>query len=227
MLSKEEKIALADKISDLYFNHNFGTLSKSELEILLFSEYLDHLIMNGMDYDDYSISRSLCITQQRVRSLKAKKELKYPYVHDRWKELFIQDIKNAKLSEDEHHIKFLVQDINVLIEARHYVEENGWYDDYSLNNKLLNLPLLCFVDLFCDEEDYSKILSDDIKRKVSAVKQNDLPINKFLGNFTKDGLKSFLMSATKETLCLVLDCIPFCGTAKVVFEELHRIIQNT
>lgn len=226
MLSEEEKIALAEKIIELYFRQNFGTLSKTDLETLLFSEYLDHLIANDEPYDDYTVSRALCLTQSRVRSLKERKELRYPYVHARWKELFVRDLENAKLSEDEHHIKLIVQDINVLAEARHYVEEKGWYDDYSLNRKLLNLPLSGFVDIFCDEEDFTSALSEKTRKKIESARNDSSQINKFLSDFTKEGLKSFLMSASKETIKLVLDCVPFGGLAKVVFEVISRIIQN-
>ena len=42
--SNEEKIALFDKISALYYNKNFGSTSKSDFETLLFSEYIEHCL---------------------------------------------------------------------------------------------------------------------------------------------------------------------------------------
>ena len=38
--TENEKIALFDKIDELYFHRNFGSTSKSDFETLLFSEYM-------------------------------------------------------------------------------------------------------------------------------------------------------------------------------------------
>ena len=41
--SSEQK-QLYEKIRDLYFKQNFGSTSKTDLETLLFSEYIEHRI---------------------------------------------------------------------------------------------------------------------------------------------------------------------------------------
>ena len=60
--SNEEKQACFDKISELYFCKNFGSTSKADLEVLLFSEYIGHCISAGEPYDDYTLSKQLGIT---------------------------------------------------------------------------------------------------------------------------------------------------------------------
>jgi len=227
MFTDKEKIELANGVIEHYFNQNFGTMAKSDLEVYLFSRYFDHLKSTGNPYDDYTLSRELGITQSRIRSLKERMELKYPYARSQWKEIFASELKKAKYDKNDHHVKFIVQDINVLNEVRHYVEINGWYDEYSLNRKLLNLPLSCFVDICCEDEEIKKLLSSDTKKNIRKIAKQDSSIVEFVDTFTKDGLKRFLMSAGKEALDLVLQNIPFSGTAKTVFEILGNVIKNT
>lgn len=83
--STEEKIENFEKISQYFFQSNFGEMSKSDIELLMFSFYLDNIIAHSTDKNgvlnysacsDYNISKDLGITQQRVRNLKIKKAVK-------------------------------------------------------------------------------------------------------------------------------------------------------
>ena len=162
-----EKIALFDKIAALYFKRNFGSTSKVDFETLLFSEFIDHCIRSGISFDDYTISKELGITQSRVRSLKERKELKYPYLVDtKWKEAFVSALKNARYDEHDHYVKFIIQDINVMNEARHFIEEKGWYDECSLNKKLLRIPLDCLTEICLEDESIADLFSEDVEHKI-------------------------------------------------------------
>lgn len=66
--SEEEKMHLFDAVQKNYFQKNFGTMSKSDLEVLLFSEFIEHCLNNEIPFDDFSLSKQLGITQSRVRS---------------------------------------------------------------------------------------------------------------------------------------------------------------
>ena len=224
--SNEEKIALFDKISALYYNKNFGSTSKSDFETLLFSEYIEHCLRSDIPYDDYSLSKELGITQSRIRSLKERKELKYPYKDFKWKKAFAASAENAKYDEFDHYVKFIIQDINVMNEVRHFVEERGWYDVCSLNKKLLSIPLDCFVEICLEDESITELFSPDVKKKIKKVAKSDSDIADFLNDFSKEGLKSFMMSAGKEALLSVLSCLPFGGVAKVAFGFLRRAING-
>ena len=235
----EEKIACFDKIAELYFNKNFGSTSKSDFETLLFSEYIEHLIKNQLPFDDYTLSKQLGISQSRIRSLKERKELKYPQIdNDYWKNAFIDSLKNAKYTKTDHCIKTIIEDINVMNEVRHYIESKGWFDECSLNKKLLKIPLDCFYELNIDKLtnedsvsfDTSKILSEhsrkEIEKEVQKLEHEDKAITNFLSDFSQEGLKRLLMSASKEAIGLVLSTLPFGGTAKTVFDILINVINK-
>ena len=132
----------------MYFRKNFGSTSKADLEVLLFSVYIEHCIREKECFDDYTLSKELGITQARVRTLKERKELKYPHEDFNWQESFAEEIKNAKYDEHDRYIRLIVQDVNVMNEVRHYIEMRGWFDECSLNKKLLKIPLDCFAEVF-------------------------------------------------------------------------------
>ena len=224
--TSEEKIALFDKIASLYFNKNFGSTSKADFEILLFSEYIEHCIKANLPFDDYTVSKDLGVTQSRVRSLKERKELKYPYKEFSWRTAFASAVENAKFDEHDHYVKFIIQDINVMNEARHFIEEKGWYDECSLNKKLLRIPLDCFTDICLDDDSIKDLFSEEAKKKIKKLSNSDNTIMDFLNDFSKEGLKSFMMSAGKEALVSVISCLPFGGIAKVAFDFLGRAIKG-
>ena len=55
----EEKIAVFDEIANNYFHKNFGSMTKVDLETLLFSKYIDHCIGEKIPFDDYTLSKEV------------------------------------------------------------------------------------------------------------------------------------------------------------------------
>ena len=224
--TNEEKTALFDKIAALYFNKNFGSTSKADFETLLFSEYIEHCLSSNLPCDDYTISKNLGITQSRVRSLKERKEVKYPYTEFTWRTAFASAVENAKYDEYDHYVKFIIQDVNVMNEARHLIEEKGWYDECSLNKKLLRIPLDCFTEICLEDESLADLFSEEAEKSIKKIANSDSAINEFVNDFTKEGLKTFLMSAGKEAIVSVISCLPFGGIANNAFGFLKRAIEG-
>ena len=223
----EEKVAIFNKIEQNYFVRNFGTMTKVDFETLLFSEYIEHCIKNGLPYDDYSLSKTLGITQARVRSLKERKELKYPYEGFCWQKAFAESVKNAKYDARDHYVKMIIQDVNVMNEVRNFIETQGWYDDCSLNKKLLRIPLDCFVEICCLSEEIECTFTEETKKAVRKISNSEnIAVKNFLLDFSKEGLKSFLMTASKEILIETLKLLPFGGIAKTGFDFLIKVFEE-
>lgn len=225
--NEEEKIRLFNKIEEHYFRRNFGSMSKTDLETLLFSEYIECCINNNVPHDDYSLSKELGVTQARIRSLKERKELKYPRNEgnpDWWKVPFAEAVKTAKYDDRDQSIKFIIQDVNVLTEARHFVEESGWYDDYSLNRKLVKISLACFAEIFLEEDHVGNILSESEMKKLRKLAKEHTELSQLIDDCSKDGFKAFLMSASKEAIGVALRCLPFGGITGEVFKRLADVI---
>ena len=223
----EEKCRLFDKISDMYYKQNFGSTTKSDLDLLIFSTYLEHCLDSNERTDDYTLSKQLGITQTRIRSLKERKELKYPRKNFVWKDSFAREIKNAKYDEKKHLIKLTIQDVNVMTEIQHYIEENGWdYEGSSANKKLLKITLDCFCDVFLDKDNKTFAYSDEERKAIEKLSRNNSDVSDFVKDFTENGLKNFLMQASKTAIVDVLRLLPFGGTAATAFNALANIIKD-
>ena len=141
----EEKAEIFDQIADEYYNVNFGHFSKSQIDLLMFSIYLEKLIDSGQNFDDYTISKQLGILQSTVRQLKKKKQLVYPRNY-KWYEVFLEYSKNA-VFDGSGRIVINIPDPNVYLELQHAIEEIGGYVEIQLNSKLLKIPPGYYMEL--------------------------------------------------------------------------------
>lgn len=221
-----QKCDIFDKINASYFQKNFGTMTKSDLETLLFSEYIEKCIINEQAYDDYTLSKELGITQSRIRTLKERKELKYPHEGFDWRQAFVQAVQNAKYDQKDHLVKMIIEDINVMQEIRHFIETKGWYDECSLNKKLLRIPLDCFIEIVLGEDNLNEVFSEDTKRQIKNIARENNGVSAFINEFSKEGLKKFLMTASKEVLAEVLKTLSFGGIADKAINHLLKIISD-
>lgn len=107
-----------DKIAELFYNCNFGSTTKMNIETLMFSIYLERILdekgpENFNAYSDYTLSKALCITQSRVSSLKIRKELLYPYIGFEWKKSF--ELLSKKAIFEDGKIKLYIPDKNLFL----------------------------------------------------------------------------------------------------------------
>ena len=87
-----KKAEAFDQISEMFYNRNFSSASKAEIELQMFSIYMDATIDlcrneedNTIDYNacsDYEMGKALGISQERIRTLKVKKQARYPKEFD-------------------------------------------------------------------------------------------------------------------------------------------------
>ncbi|MCI5554423.1 MAG: hypothetical protein MR466_05885 [Ruminococcus sp.] len=147
-----------DQIAALFYDKNFGSASKSDVELLMFHLYMEAIIRKNriknthvISYSacsDYKISRQLGITQQRVRNLKVKKELVYPQKDFDWKESFasiLSDEKNVHF--DEKNVRINIPDPNLFDAIQDFVEDNGGYIEWHWNRKILEMQKIYLVQI--------------------------------------------------------------------------------
>ncbi len=226
--TKEEKIAAFDKIAEQYFDKNFGILPKAEMDLLMFAVYIEHRMKCGMDCSDYAISKELGITQNRVRTLKERKELKYPRQNFDWKKGLVESLKNAAYDKTTHSVKMIIQDVNVQIEFRNFVEMNGWYDEYSLNKKLSVIPIAGFMDIFKEEIEYNSEIHGKIKKACEGYPETQTDkIKEYLSDSSKNGVKKLLMNVSGEVAKEVLGILPFGSFAKSAIDLVISCIDKS
>lgn len=224
----EEKVEFFDAIADRYFNRNFGTMLKADIDTLIFSTYIEHCLKKGLPYDDYSLSNSLGITESRVRSLKERKQLQYPYENYDWKKAFIELIPNAKYNDVKKLVQINIGDVNLMKDVRHFVYENGWFDEFQLNPRLFQCRLDYFLAL-CYKLGDIKEFKGDTKAKILELAKNEQEksaLEKIAAGSFEDGIKALVAVGTKVAISQVLALIPFGGFAKYAIDAIIEVLKN-
>lgn len=204
IFSDSEKIKYFDEIAKCFYNKNFGSLSKSDMELMMFDFYIKKLIAENTDNNkqidyrkisDYKISKELGITQQRVRNLKVKNQLVHPQeIYDLKKEL-PNLIKSATYDSESGKITINIHDPNLALEIENAIEESGAYIEKQLNNKIFQIRAEYFVDLILslsENKDREKIveeLREGFKAKKCKDKFDEMNIGKTFINYSSEFIK--------------------------------------
>lgn len=169
---KYESLFAEDKhfleIASYYYNRNFGTMSKSELDLLMFKIFYDGLKNknDNSSLTDVALAIELGITKQKVKSLKERMFLKYSSDNDfDWRKEMRDCISNSSVEYDDTTGKFtiLVSDSRFGYAVEDFLETNRLISDYSHNSKLLVLSRRAFVFLAyesCDDAEKRRRLED-------------------------------------------------------------------
>ena len=218
-----EKALAFDKIAEKYYLANFGSTSKADIDVLMFSIYLEQILdisENDMEsYSDYTLSKLLGITQSRISNLKVKKELQYPYANFSWKESFSRILDNYRYENGK--IKLYIPDRNLYYEIKNVIENAGGYIEVQLNTSLLQINPEYFVDLLVAITDGSErkeikkqLLKELCKHKVSEEEFN----KKSIGDILKEKASDKIM----DIVCgLIESSIPILG--KQIGSALKRL----
>ncbi len=160
-------------INENYLKCNFGTLSKSDLELLVFKYFIEkENARNNNKLDFYELSKKLGITEVRFNNLYQRLTLRnldgplpevdpdkiyienYKKLEDvqdaRWKNEFISLLSNLKFDKQNSRFKLLILDPVLKTEFRHYIETKNWFDDGSFNSKVIVMQPECFLEVLAD-----------------------------------------------------------------------------
>ena len=178
LFDEKAKAEAFDKLADLYYQHNFGSTSKTEIDLLMFSVYFDKLMEKNCDnpeaYSVYELARLFSITPSRVTALMSRKEMKYPYMKSNWKKELLNVLKNAKL--DSHKIMLQIPDKNLFWEIQHELEIHGGFVEKTLTPNLLRVEVKDFLDLILeisdkpDKDTLREEIKSNIKKKCADAK---------------------------------------------------------
>jgi hypothetical protein len=186
----------AEKFLDAYLSPCFGSLSKKEIDLLVFG-----LLMESKEIDIskglHSVSRQLRIPITKVKTLLYEKQLRDKGCDDEW---FRKEIAEA-LKRTRFHIDGKKQEILLCIEnpmLRKELESTikllNSFADYSFNSEILRLDFEVYPLLL------AKIMSDKVEQKkledalkVALNKAKDDPISQ------QELYREFLKGVAKKT----------------------------
>lgn len=226
--SDEAKIKAFDMIAEKYYDRNFGSLSKADFDVLMFSIYIERILDKSEEdmstYSDYELSKQLGITQSRVRALKEKKQLQYPCDKFNWKESFKRIYQYARY--DGKMICINVSDKNLFIELKNFVEEQHGYVNMRINSSIFAISPDCFFELLL------RVASDDegrlIEEKMREEYNKNSNIEKALTRPTVKQVTGALIGELGlEVLLTSVNLIPGIGsTLRAMIEKTIKIISN-
>lgn len=169
------------------FTKRFGSFSKSDYEILMFSIYRD---LQMKPCRDYEMSLALGITESKIRSLRVKSQLCYPKELD-WKDELCNALNKGNLGSNDLTITIMIEDPSIHNLLKNKIEETYGTVRLSLNSKLMTLPVESYLLLAMElEEDKEAAL-----QKLNQKWQQD---NKDAGEITKETLKKRIWNKTKD-----------------------------
>lgn len=214
------KAAAFDKIAELYYSKNFAATSKSEVELLMFSVYLDAMIESckrsdgTIDYaicSDYEIGKQLGITQERVRMLKVKKQARYP-VEFRWQDSLLSIKDSVRYDKEKKKIIIPTRDPNLYNEIRNYIEDHGGYIEVKRSGNYIQIrPEHYFMLVYegLGENDQRKCRKELVKELQKRNKHNEIPeavnpydVVKQLVELAKFGVKTLFAIKSAEVSTL-------------------------
>lgn len=223
--SEKSKADAFDLIAEKYYYSNFGSASKADIDVLMFSLYIEQILKKDQKdfraYSDYTLSKQLGITQSKVSNLKVRKELVYPYTEFDWKKS-LQLISDRAIFEDDK-IKLFIPDRNLYLEIKNAVETSGGYVELQLTPNLLQIRLPFFLDLMVSiSEEANK--ADTIQRLKEKIQEN----SKSLDISQEDSFGRLLLNEAPNAVFEIVEkCIPvFGGAARIVAEKIFNVVKK-
>ena len=223
----EDKIRFFDELSLSFYKQNFGLLSKSEVELMMFRFYLEKMIADNtredgtIDYSkcsDYKISKDLGITQQKVRNLKIKNQLTHPIEFD-WKKALANLTENARYDKITQKITLNIPDPNLYLEIQNFIEDSGAYIEKQLNSKVLQLRVEYYIDLIV-------ALEPDEKRKSIKKSLKKLFIDKGKDDnaFQDKEIGKSLLNAAISATDVAVNISSFISPGNIVGNALLKLL---
>lgn len=216
----KSKAAAFDKIAHFYYFQNFATMSKAEIDLLMFSEYVDRLLalqdVTDSDYSEYTLSKQFGITQARIRALLERKELKYPSDFN-WKKAFRGILDKAEYKNGKIYI--YIRDGRLYTELSNAIKELGSYPEATLTRQLLVVSPPVFVDLMVESSEY-QVDEDNMREQLQAILyENNVDMDQFVAKKItfREALKDSKQELIENIIIEAMRKIPVFGDAADIF----------
>ena len=189
-----------NQIAELFYDRNFSTTTKAEIDLLMFSFYMDAMLAKFRDNDsgvidfqecsDYNIAQHLGITQEKVKSLKIKKQIRYPVQYE-WEKAFEALKDNIRYDPQKKRIVIPVPDPNLYLDIKKCIEDSGGYIEVQRSANFIQIRPEYYIFLVyesCSQKQKDVLVKQitkelnkrNPKESVSIQSRQDM-INHFLG----------------------------------------------
>lgn len=195
------------------FTNNFGTFSKSDYELLMFTVYLDSI--EG-EVRSSKISKDLGITESKVRNLRIKSQLLYPRKIELEKELK-NAIKNGYYDDLTRTIKITIDDPSVQIELKNMIEENNGCVDLALNSKQLVLSIKSLLII-------ASVFDGNTKEVLKELNNKKIEEDSYLSIIEKKPTKEQVKDYACNTVTILNSLLQLYTTGQPILKEIINLI---
>ncbi len=193
------------RVAENYYNKNFGTMTKSELELLMFTILYEKREEQKMAVDDVSLAFALGISVQRVDGLKEKMMLKKSEDElDKlqWKEKVSELIQKKAVTYDASAKSFsiIVSDVFVFYKAIEALRNNNLPYQETAKPRGLILSEAAFVAIAyecCDSAEKKKSFEETVKNYLPDHNIGEMLNGKSFGRTLLDVGGGILLSSVK------------------------------
>ncbi|MFT6435088.1 MAG: hypothetical protein ACJAVI_003139 [Candidatus Azotimanducaceae bacterium] len=168
-MDEKEKLKFADTFVGVYLSQGFGSLPKSEIDLLVF-----HLLTESADnkaMSNYELSTHFRITESKIKSLKLNSALKYQEINSKavLAKIILRFIESEQFAEfTEGKVELSLEDPIEKRELEHFLKVRGHHAEYALNSEVLRISHLRLFELIVDNlENPSKSFADIMQAHVA------------------------------------------------------------
>lgn len=196
------------------FSRRFGSFSKNDYEVLMFTVYLDSLRVPARDYE---ISVDLGITESKVRNLRVKSQLMYPKKID-WTNELVKSLKQGSYDPVTRQVTIMFEDPSIQNYMRNEIEKSFNNVGKTFNSKQLVLPIESFMLLAAiAEENPDKVIGQLNARLQKETKS----IKKIEGK----AFKVSFLKAVPDVSSFISNCLSIYTMGRPIIENLLQLIQ--
>ena len=195
-----------------YFAFGFGSLSKHDLDLLIYYLIENHSnLFEGKS--EYELSSILKLTESKLKKIQIESYLKYNSVSP--KENLKKITKKINKSEikpelEGDKIRFLIDCPVLKRDFEYAITSLGYIVDYSFNKNILSLRLSSFFEVInSNNSKEEKELKEKIISCFKVQRENDADIERELENksWWKEQLENLRTQAKAETAKVILTSI--------------------
>lgn len=191
------------------FTQRFGSFSKTDYEVLMFTIFLDSLPTPLRDYD---ISIALGITESKVRNLRVKSQLMYPKNLE-WTDELIKSIEHGYYDRVTGQITVTFEDPSIQNLMKNKIEESFGTVGRTLNSKQLVLPIESFLLLAAFAEQNEDDILSELNKQLAKESTKTAVIE-------KRQFKARFMKAVPDTVCFVSSLLSIYNVGRPIVEAV-------
>lgn len=156
-MNQREKQEFAEKFTEVYLAQGFGSLPKSEIDLLVF-----HLLSKTRDFEgkaNYQVSTMLKIPEARVKTLRMNSALKYDKINSRavLSQIIQRFVESEQFTEfQDGKFELSLEDPIEKRELENFLKKRGHHAEYALNTEVLKISPVRLFELIVENLEHPR-----------------------------------------------------------------------